>query len=297
MNLLVGVARGLSTPTGTDACYRQINRGAVPRRPREVTGKRLGILGLGRIRRAVAQRAQWWIQLRYHNRRPVTSSEPRLNPRQLAQWSRFSRRHLTRRRRRQGLVSEADAARARPWELPRQRRAAAWSKERKQYARRCNRARSARPELSTPTGQTLPPALIALENAVLLPHMASNRNATSDGRSRVRERAVVRRARQAEDASSGLRSKRCRTRHGLGARPTPAPPRRRRSSAGNVEMTRNAVDSQAEDRVGHDERREHHGFYRCRTRIVGQQPAGTMSCHRRRDEADLHHDDSSDRTR
>ena len=73
MGLLIDVARGLS------AADRHVRRGKWLEGPfpltTRVTGKRLGILGLGRIGQAVARRARGFeMQLRYHSRRPVAAS-------------------------------------------------------------------------------------------------------------------------------------------------------------------------------------------------------------------------------
>ncbi len=68
--LLIDVARGLSA---SDRFVRRGEwpKGAYPLQAR-VSGKRLGILGLGRIGRAIAERAAGFdMEVRYHNRRPV----------------------------------------------------------------------------------------------------------------------------------------------------------------------------------------------------------------------------------
>lgn len=70
LGLMIDVARGLS------AAERFVRRGdwlkaQFPLATR-VSGKRLGILGLGRIGKAIAKRAEGFdMQIRYHNRRPV----------------------------------------------------------------------------------------------------------------------------------------------------------------------------------------------------------------------------------
>jgi lactate dehydrogenase-like 2-hydroxyacid dehydrogenase len=68
--MLVDVARGLT------AGDRYVRRGDWPKGPMPLaaraSGKRLGILGLGRIGRAIAKRAEaFGMTIRYHNRRPV----------------------------------------------------------------------------------------------------------------------------------------------------------------------------------------------------------------------------------
>jgi len=88
MALLLDVARGAS------AADRFVRRGDWPkgkfRLARKVTGQRLGILGLGRIGRAIAQRAAGFeMQIRYTNRNPVAdvpwTFEPALV--ELARWA------------------------------------------------------------------------------------------------------------------------------------------------------------------------------------------------------------------
>lgn len=70
MGLLIDVARGIS------AGDRYVRRGDWPKGPMplatKVGGKRLGILGLGRIGKAIAKRAEaFGMTIRYHNRRPA----------------------------------------------------------------------------------------------------------------------------------------------------------------------------------------------------------------------------------
>lgn len=90
MGLLLDVARGLS------AADRYVRRGdwvkgSFPLGTR-VSGKRMGILGLGRIGQAIARRASGFgMEVRYHNRRPVASSTLEHDPslESLARWSDF----------------------------------------------------------------------------------------------------------------------------------------------------------------------------------------------------------------
>lgn len=59
---------------------------------RQVTGKRLGIVGLGRIGRAVARRAQGFaMEVRYHNSKPAPGTDYRYEPSlpALARWADF----------------------------------------------------------------------------------------------------------------------------------------------------------------------------------------------------------------
>lgn len=90
MGLLLDVARGIS------AADRFVRRGDWAKGPfppgTRVSGKRLGILGLGRIGQAVARRASGFeMEVRYHNRRPVASSSLGHDPslESLARWSDF----------------------------------------------------------------------------------------------------------------------------------------------------------------------------------------------------------------
>jgi lactate dehydrogenase-like 2-hydroxyacid dehydrogenase len=88
--LLIDVARGISA---SDRFVRRGDwlKGAFPLQTR-VSGKRLGILGLGRIGRVIAKRAAGFdMEVRYHNRRPVAGVdygyESTLTG--LAQWADF----------------------------------------------------------------------------------------------------------------------------------------------------------------------------------------------------------------
>lgn len=88
--LLIDVARGISA---SDRYVRRggWSRGAYPLQTR-VSGKKLGIVGLGRIGRVIAQRASGFeMQIRYHSRRAVDGApwphEPSLL--ELARWCDF----------------------------------------------------------------------------------------------------------------------------------------------------------------------------------------------------------------
>ena len=88
MALLLDVARGAS------AADRFVRRGDWPQGKfqlgRKVTGQRLGILGLGRIGRAIAQRATGFdMQIRYTNRKPVAGVPWQFEPAlvELARWA------------------------------------------------------------------------------------------------------------------------------------------------------------------------------------------------------------------
>jgi lactate dehydrogenase-like 2-hydroxyacid dehydrogenase len=88
--LLIDVARGISA---SDRLVRRGDwlKGAFPLQTR-VSGKRLGILGLGRIGRVIAKRAAGFeMEVRYHNRRPVAGVDFRYESTLtgLAQWADF----------------------------------------------------------------------------------------------------------------------------------------------------------------------------------------------------------------
>ena len=88
--LLIDVARGLSA---SDRFVRRGDwkRGSFALQTR-VSGKRLGILGLGRIGRAIAKRASGFdMEVRYHNRHRVNdvSFDYEASPTALARWADF----------------------------------------------------------------------------------------------------------------------------------------------------------------------------------------------------------------
>jgi hydroxypyruvate reductase len=90
IGLMIDVARGMG------ASERYLRRGEWPKAPyplqRRVSGKRLGIVGLGRIGSTIARRAAAFdMDIRYHNRRPAADTpltyEPTLIG--LARWADF----------------------------------------------------------------------------------------------------------------------------------------------------------------------------------------------------------------
>ncbi|MEO8103059.1 MAG: 2-hydroxyacid dehydrogenase [Betaproteobacteria bacterium] len=88
--LLIDIARGISA---SDHFVRRGDwlKGAFPLQTR-VSGKRLGILGLGRIGRVIAKRAAGFdMEVRYHNRQPVAGVEYAYEPSLtgLARWADF----------------------------------------------------------------------------------------------------------------------------------------------------------------------------------------------------------------
>jgi hydroxypyruvate reductase len=90
LGLIIDVARGIG------ASERYLRRGQWPQGPyplqRKVSGKRVGIVGLGRIGKAIARRAEAFdLALRYHNRRPAADTTMRYEPSltELARWADF----------------------------------------------------------------------------------------------------------------------------------------------------------------------------------------------------------------
>jgi lactate dehydrogenase-like 2-hydroxyacid dehydrogenase len=88
--LLMDVARGFS------AADRFVRRGEWPKAQfplsTRVSGKRLGIIGMGRIGRVIARRSAGFdMEVRYHSRRPVTDAPYRHEPSliELAKWADF----------------------------------------------------------------------------------------------------------------------------------------------------------------------------------------------------------------
>ena len=90
LGLIIDVARGIG------ASERYLRAGSWPRGAyplqRKVSGKKLGIVGLGRIGHVIAKRALAFdMDIRYHNRRPVvdTSIAPEPSLVELARWCDF----------------------------------------------------------------------------------------------------------------------------------------------------------------------------------------------------------------
>jgi lactate dehydrogenase-like 2-hydroxyacid dehydrogenase len=108
MGLLLDAARGLSA---SDRFVRagQWPKGAFPLATR-VSGKRLGVLGLGQIGAAIARRAEGFsMEIRYHNRRPLEQSAYAYmdTPVALAEWADFLMVAVSGGAQTQGLVSDA----------------------------------------------------------------------------------------------------------------------------------------------------------------------------------------------
>jgi lactate dehydrogenase-like 2-hydroxyacid dehydrogenase len=88
--LLIDVARGITAGDRYVRAGRWL-KGPMPLATK-ASGRRLGILGLGRIGRAIAQRAEGFdLEIRYHNRRQVPDVAYRHEPslEELARWSDF----------------------------------------------------------------------------------------------------------------------------------------------------------------------------------------------------------------
>ena len=90
LGLVIDVARGMS------ASQHYLRRGDWPKGnyplQRRVSGKRMGIVGLGRIGKAIAQRAAAFnMELRYHNRRPAAETKIAYEASllELARWADF----------------------------------------------------------------------------------------------------------------------------------------------------------------------------------------------------------------
>lgn len=88
MGLVIDVSRGMG------AAERHLRRGDWINGPylltRRVSGKRMGIVGLGRIGRTIARRASGFdMEMAYHNRRPVADAGMRYEPslHELARWA------------------------------------------------------------------------------------------------------------------------------------------------------------------------------------------------------------------
>jgi len=89
--LLIDVARGISFGDRFVRRGDWMRNAAIPLAT-QVTGKRLGILGLGRIGKAIAQRSFGFsMDIRYHSRRPVAdvSWQYSASAEELAQWADF----------------------------------------------------------------------------------------------------------------------------------------------------------------------------------------------------------------
>ncbi|MBL0122813.1 MAG: 2-hydroxyacid dehydrogenase [Betaproteobacteria bacterium] len=177
--LLIDVARGISA---SDRFVRRGEwlKGAFPLQTR-VSGKRLGILGLGRIGRVIAKRAGGFdIEVRYHNRRPVATVDYGYEPTLigLARWADFlvvasagggDTRHL--------VSSEVLAALGPNGYLINIARGSVVDEAALVDALVNKRIAGAGLDVFE-AEPNVPAALIALDNVVLLPHVASGTRET-----------------------------------------------------------------------------------------------------------------------
>lgn len=177
--LLLDAARGFS------AADRFVRRGAWPQGPfpltRKVSGAKLGIVGMGRIGRAIAQRSTGFqMAVRYHARRPVAdvpwAHEPSLI--ELARWADFlvlitaggaGTRHLVN-------AEVLDALGPRGF-LVNVARGSVVDEAALVAALRERRIAGAGLDVFEHEPQ-VPAALMALDNVVLLPHVASGTEET-----------------------------------------------------------------------------------------------------------------------
>ncbi len=172
--LLIDVARGFS------AADRFVRRGAWPQGPfplgRKVSGARLGLVGMGRIGRSIAQRSTGFaMDVRYHARRPVADvpwhHEPSLL--ELARWAHFlvvitaggaATRHL--------ITAEVMDALGPEGYLVNVARGSVVDEAALVRALQQRRIAGAGLDVFENEPQ-VPAALLAMDNVVLLPHIAS----------------------------------------------------------------------------------------------------------------------------
>lgn len=179
MGLLLDVTRGIS------AADRFVRRGDWTKGPfppgTRVSGKRLGILGLGRIGQAIARRAcGFTMEVRYHSRRAVLSSNLERDPslESLARWSDFlvvacAGGPLT-----QGLVSgDILAALGPDGYLVNIARGSVIDEDALVRALRDGTIAGAGLDVFV-AEPNVPEALLGLENVVLLPHVGSGTRET-----------------------------------------------------------------------------------------------------------------------
>ncbi len=179
MGLLLDVSRGLSA---ADRFVRRGDwaKGTFPLGTR-VSGKRLGIVGLGRIGQAIARRAAGFgMEMRYHSRRPVASSRLEYEPslESLASWSDFLVVACAGGASTQGLVSDRIlAALGKDGYLVNISRGTVVDED--ALARALREGTIAGAGLDVFVDEpNVPDALLTLENVVLLPHVGSGTRET-----------------------------------------------------------------------------------------------------------------------
>ena len=174
--LMIDVARGI----GASERYLRAGswpKGRLPAAARKVSGKKLGIVGLGRIGHAIAKRALAFdMDIRYHNRRPVIDTsiahEPSLL--ELARWCDFLVVIVPGGAATQHLINEAVLDALGQQGLPDQRGARLGGRRAGAGARAARSAASPAPASTCSSNEPQVPAeLMALDNVVLVPHIGS----------------------------------------------------------------------------------------------------------------------------
>jgi hydroxypyruvate reductase len=177
--LVMDVARRIS------ASDRFVRRGDWLKGPfplaTKVSGKKLGILGMGRIGRVIARRASGFdMAVRYHNRRPLADTEHGYEPtlKGLAEWADFLVIASAGGPETRGLVSrEILDALGPDGYLVNISRGSVVDEEALIEALQQERIAGAGLDVFEDE-PNVPPALFALDNVVLLPHLASNTHET-----------------------------------------------------------------------------------------------------------------------
>jgi lactate dehydrogenase-like 2-hydroxyacid dehydrogenase len=177
--LLTNVARRI---TAADAFVRRGDwlKGGFPMATR-ISGKRLGILGMGRIGSVIARRATGFdMAVRYHNRKPVEGSPFGYvaSAEELAQWSEFLVVAIAGSSSTRSLVSGAvlDALGPEGYLINVSRGSVV---DQDALIERLADKRIAGAGLDVYQSEpAIPPALAALDNVVLTPHIASNTRET-----------------------------------------------------------------------------------------------------------------------
>ncbi|MEJ8855764.1 2-hydroxyacid dehydrogenase [Variovorax robiniae] len=177
--LVMDVARRIS------ASDRFVRRGEWLKGPfplaTKVSGKKLGILGMGRIGRVIARRASGFdMEVRYHNRRPLTDTEHGYEPtlRSLAEWADFLVIASAGGPETRGLVSrEILDALGPDGYLVNISRGSVVDEKALLEALQDKRIAGAGLDVFEDE-PNVPPAFFELDNVVLLPHLASNTNET-----------------------------------------------------------------------------------------------------------------------
>ncbi|MET0543901.1 MAG: 2-hydroxyacid dehydrogenase, partial [Variovorax sp.] len=177
--LLMDVARGVS------ASDRFVRRGEWLKSQfplaTKVSGKKLGILGMGRIGRVIARRASGFdMEVRYHNRRQLADVEQGYEPtlKALAQWADFLVIASAGGAETRGLVSREilDALGPQGFLINISRGTVV---DEAALVEALQHRRIAGAGLDVFEDEpNVPPALFALDNVVLLPHIASNTHET-----------------------------------------------------------------------------------------------------------------------